>query len=432
MKKKLKSKVISFNKLLLATFISLFFINGIVYVLDNKMGLFNAVHSIVLRNISSAVEVNNTQYTGTADSTVVLISNKMFEKESNYKAPFDKKVMTDVITKIAQDKPKALVLDFDISPYYNFTNPRNDYLTNPLYIKLKEMAKDIPVIVPFLFMGETDENNMLKLFWIRDMCSANIHFATPLVSSEIGIVLQYNDYKQQMNLLVDDLLKGKETKSLCQRIETLTDFNLKKIKDGVVKEYHQSEKLPINFQAINNSTINIDTASDLDKYDLKDKTVYLGSGYGFTDLFVTPYGEKYGVEIHSAIYHSLNNQIAPANITISVISDIAIGVFFGMFLSWTIAKRANIQTTNGLIFNNLAIVFIVAFFIMISMYLSAVLFHSIFIWLNPIPIIIGMFIDMMIGLDHKEFKDSLKTNWLKVGGKIIFVLVGILSVIGVI
>lgn len=432
MKKPIKSKVISFNKLLLATFISLFFINGIVYILDNKMGLFNAVHSIVLRNISSALESNNSQYLGNSDSSVVLVSNKMFERYSNYTAPFDKKVMTQIVTKISENKPKALVIDFDISPYYNFSNPRNDYLTNPLYVKLKEIAKDIPVVVPFLFMGETDENSMLKLFWFRDMCNANVHFATPLVSSEIGIVLQYHNYNNQLNLLADELLKNKTSKSLCEKIENLKDFNLKKLKEDIKKEYHQGEKLPINYQAINTSTISIDKVEDLEKYNLKDKTVYLGSGYGFTDLFVTPYGEKYGVEIHNAIYYSLNNKIAPANIVISIISDIAIGVLFGMLLSWTIAKRAMIKTTNMLIVNNLAIVFIVTFFIMLSMYLSAVLFHSIFIWLNPIPIIIGMFIDMMIGIDNKKFKDSLKTNWLKLAGKIFFVLLGVLSVIGLI
>lgn len=429
--KKIK-KIISFNKLLLTTFISLFFINGIIYIFDKKLGLFNAVHSIVLRNISSALEASPSRYINETDSVVILISNEMFEKYSNYQTPFNKKIMTQILDKIYKQEPKAFIVDFDISPYYDFEVTKNDYLVNPLYTKLKDIAKTTPVIIPFLFMGETTENQMLKLFWIRDMCSYNIHFATPLVSSEVGVVLQYNNYKKQLNLLANNVVKKEDIHSLCTNIENLANLDLNLIKNYILREYNQSEKLPINYQAINSSTIKINHVEDLDNFNLKDKVIYLGAGYGFTDLFATPYGEKYGVEIHNAIYYSLDNKIAPANIVISIFADIAIGVLFGIILSWTLVKRKIIKTTNMLILNNLAIVGIVLFFIMLSTYVSAILFHSIFIWLNPIPIILGMFIDMMIGIDNKKFDDSIKTNWIKVTGKTLLIFVGILSVFHVI
>lgn len=432
MREDIKHKIISFPKLLMVTLISLFFINGIVYILDNKLGLLNPVHSIVLRNISSALESKQSSYLPTSDSAVVLVSNKMFETYSNYQAPFNKDVMTLLVQKIAKQNPKALVFDFDISPYYDFKTPRNDYLNYPLYKEIKKISKNIPVVVPFVFMGETNENNMLKLFWFRNMCQSKVHFATPLLTSEIGIVLQYSDYSKQLNILTDKLLKNNSEESLCQKIENLNDFNLSKIKQEIKTEYQTAKQLPINYQAINTSTITIDTPEDIDKYDLKNKTIYLGSGYGFNDLFVTPYGEKYGVEIHNAILYSLNNKISNANVALSILMDILIGFSFGILLSWTLAKRKQLTTTNMLIINNLSIIFIVAFFILLSTYLSAILFHTLFIWLNPIPIIIGMFIDMIIDIDNKKFNDSLKTNWLKSGGKFIFVLIGILSALALI
>ena len=65
-------------------------------------------------------------------------------------------------------------------------------------------------------------------------------------------------------------------------------------------------------------------------------------------------------------------------------------------------------------------------YFILSLNITAYLFHNMYLWLNPIPLLIGMFLDAIIGLGNKEIENKKKDKYIVVVYiiKIIFVYFG--------
>ena len=418
------------NKFLIALF-SFLFVSGIVFILDDKLKLLNIINSSTLKNIESSLSIKKGTYLNSGSSVVLVISNTYFEKVFNSQTPLDKKHLMNLIQKISGKNPNSIIFDLDISPDYNFNNEIANIKNNAFYDYLMSISKDIKIVLPFAFISESKENKKLKSEWIRRMCKNNIHFAFPFISSEIGATLQYLNYKNHLSVFSNNLLQNKhDVENICNEVSSETILSFEDIKSKHSKKYESSELTPINFKNINFNTIELNSISDLDKYDLKDKVIFLGGSYGFGDTFITPYGEKYGVQIHDAIYYTLNHKIDPANIYIAVISDVLIGLLFGYIFSYILVKRANIKNNNGFIKVNIQLIAILVCFIYGSTILSTYLFHYLYVWLNPVPIVVGMFVDMLIGMGNNDsFTNDFKTSWLRIIIRILFIVLGAYSLI---
>ncbi|MCW8896059.1 CHASE2 domain-containing protein [Sulfurimonas sp.] len=384
---------------------SFLFVNGIIYILDKQLGYFDMLHSAMLRNISSTYDESTPVYSNHSDSVVILISNKTFEKEFNSKTPLNKDKLGILVQNILDKNPKSLIFDLDISPDYNFENKKQ--IQTNLYNILMNNSDNVKIFLPFAFIADTQENKTLKLTWAKQMCENNIKFAFPFITDEIGSVLQYYQDPNHISLFTHSLQEGSSNLGVCNKITGTDIKDLKDINQYYFEEHHTFKQLPVNYQTINKNTIMIDNFKDLDKYNLTNKVVFLGGSYGFGDKYITPYGEKYGVEILNAIYYSLKHKIDEADaLTTLIITDVIIGLLFGVIISYLIKQRKKISTQSKLALNNFSLITVAAVFLFISLIVSSYIFHNLYLWLNPVPLIIGMFIDSITGLGEEEVEDK--------------------------
>jgi hypothetical protein len=424
-------KKIQNSKFLLIA-ISFFFVNGIIFILDNKLGYFNLLHSAMLQSVESSYD-NKSEYMDSTESIAVLITNKLFEKGFNSKTPLDKDKIAYFIEEIIKQSPKSIIFDLDISPDYNFGAKEQQSKTK-LYELLKNNSSNVDIVLPFAFFSQTIENQNLKYNWVKEMCNANIKFAFPLLTNEIGSVSQYFEDPYHVSLILNNQIRKEDlcdyTKNNKYQIEDI--INIFKVQS---KSY---TKKPINYQKINSSTINIDSFEDINKYNFNNKVIFLGGSYGFGDSYLTPYGDKYGVEILNAIYYSLNHSIEKSNVYLTlIIYDIIMGFSFGYILNLLLNSRENIESKKMLFYNNLKLISLIVFFYFMSLYISGYLFHNLYMWMNPVPLLIGMFLDGILRLGEKKIVEEnsysdyecldIVKSMLKI--KTIFVLIGIFSLL---
>jgi len=383
----------------LSVLYSFFFVNGIVYILDTKLGYFDIVHSTVLRNIESAYNTNEKKpYSHSSDSIVILISNTLFEKEFNAQTPLDKDLLSVLVESILEQNPKNLILDLDISPDYNFTQQYGS-INQHLYSTLINYSQQTNIFLPFAFIAHTHENKTLKHQWFQYMCQNNINFGFPFIFNEIGSVLQYKDYSSHIALSAFNADKANQT--CLQTIDSFKEIN--SIIEKNILQYNMSDSIPINYQMIDESTLLLNNFNELKKYNFADKTIFLGGGYGFNDIYITPNGEKFGVEILNSIYYTLGHKIDHDNVLMTlIIFDLILGLTFGMLIKIVLNARAKSSLQSRITFYNLLALFIMVIYFIISLRITAYLFHNLYLWLNPIPLLIGMFIDAIIGLGEKE------------------------------
>lgn len=361
-----------------------------------KVNLLDTSNAISLRNIASSIESETNGYTNTSNSITIIISNIMYEKEFYSISPLNKDKLNILLNKIINKRPKALVIDLDISPDYDFSKSKQTLIDKELYSLLMQNSIDINIILPFAFFSKTQENIVLKKEWVSNMCKNGVKFGLPSLNSEMGISLQYHDYKNSMSKIAST-----KNNIICEDINNSLN-NLYALSKNYYEEYKNSKQHPINFKNINSHTLVINEIDDLKKYDLQNKTIFLGGGYGFGDKYITPYGEKFGVQVHESIFYTISHKIDQANTLLTLIADFLLAITFGIVMEYLVNLREKLTSLNGLALNNILLFVLLITSVIISTIISALMFHNFYIWLNPIPLIIGMFLDSIIGISKRN------------------------------
>lgn len=355
--------------------------------------MFNILHSSMLQSIASSYDYQNSEFNSKNESIVIMISNQLFEKEFNAQTPLDKNILNLIVKQILEEKPSKLIFDLDISPDFNFKTNKSLY-TNDLYETLIKYSSSTNIILPFYFISETEKNTILKKNWLLNMCKNDISFGLPFIFKEIGSVLQYSETETHISFI------SKSKKNIiCEDIVSNLDFNLQKKIDNYRYLSDKAPRYPINYRKINSSTIILNDLADLKKYKLENKTVFLGGSYGFDDKYLTPYGEKNGVEILNSIFYTLDHKVNKNNAILTlIIFDLLIGIVFGLFLDFLLKKRKILEHEKELIINNFLLLLLSIITYFISLSISAYLFHKMYVWINPVPILIGLFIAALLNI----------------------------------
>jgi hypothetical protein len=412
---------------------SFLFVNGIVFCLQ-EIKLLKVVDYSVLKILSSLhAESNSTILNSHLNSMALIIDDLYYERHFNSSSPLDTKELTYILEKIAIQKPKTIILDFDISPDFNFNDSKTDFEARDIDMALaKIQANGVKVLLPFSFTAATDENKKLKQSWFEYICSKDIGLGIPTVKENFGVSLLYTNFSGH----ISNLAYSNDTSSICSKI--LSPDKIDIIKEEFETIINQEKKeLSINFTGIQKRSFYLSNKNQLDTLDIKDKTVFLGGSYGYSDKYLIPSAKVNGVEILEAIYYTLSHKIEEADIYLSSFIDILNGLIFGWILNSLLRLRkeqfskANYERYALL---NVSIFGLLIFWIGLSLQISATVFESFYIWLNPIPIVFGMFLDAIFTATslegtkkihlHKPFKSYISSAL-----RVIFVLVGIYSLI---
>jgi CHASE2 domain-containing sensor protein len=133
---------------------------------------------------------------------------------------------------------------------------------------------------------------------------------------------------------------------------------------------------------------------------LAENVVFFGAAYGTEgDLFLTPIGEVYGVELHAATFESRQDPTrVPGQSSVDLVLDLAFGWVFG-FVSWccwaqyfkAVGDEGAARQLAGLWV--LLLVTSYVLLVIASLGGATALLARFGIWLSPVPIAVGMFVD---------------------------------------
>ena len=298
---------------------------------------------------------------------ILTISQKEFDNSAYGISPIDRCYMASKISSISKQSPEFLFIDYDLSP---LVNPNSDYMRcqsilDDELVKTASKTK-LLLVVPLI---NTDNPHIKE--WVVKMVKSGVGFTNAYVNQELGVVIsQGNDIDTPARL----------------------------INQAVGNEI--SEAGLINFNQLE--------ISPSDK-SIKGSVVLFGGIYGGDDVFTTPFSTSTpGVYIHAldyATYHKSIHSSGFGEFGINLLDwgmDIAIALIFLIFVRFAFVKYKDWGRRGG-IWKEMQFVWVLLFILPILFVLIVaafwftgymVLSHQ--IWVEPVPIMIGIFIDWVI------------------------------------
>lgn len=207
---------------LIKVFLSFLFVNGIVFCLQ-EIKLLKVIDYSILKILSSlhtkSKSIISKSY---SDSIVLIIDDLYYEKYFNATSPLDTKELSYILEKLAIHKPKTIILDFDISPDFNFKNPKIGFEARDIDTTLaKIQAGGIKILLPFSFTAKTEENKKTKQDWFEYICSKDIILGIPTLKENFGVSLLYFDFNEH----ISNLAYSHSNSSICSKIITKTKIS---------------------------------------------------------------------------------------------------------------------------------------------------------------------------------------------------------------
>ncbi|NJO13095.1 MAG: hypothetical protein HC872_06100 [Gammaproteobacteria bacterium] len=140
--------------------------------------------------------------------------------------------------------------------------------------------------------------------------------------------------------------------------------------------------------------------------------IFFGAGYGAGDVFLTPLGELYGVEVHAAAYLSdglSHNRLIDfvLDLFIAFSFGFVIASFWGKYFAHRFSYDAYVRQSAPLSI----ILLILTVAAMVVAFVIASLFMLVYfgIWLSPIPLAIGMIIDSFVSGSVERATDEYES-----------------------
>jgi len=376
---------------------------------------------------------------------VVMLSQGYYQAEFGLLSPLDREKLHGVLNAIIDERPDALAIDLDISPWLQASPVEGKATTgnvHPYQPKVDALLREATqtggegseetmdtILVSPLPLKPIRETSLFarKLEWLQAMCGHGIRIGNAEISERFGIVTRYpllregqpanigrlahavrNGDKAARSLdgcsrstpfdilARNDLTSGEpEHRSIWQDVGVY----LKKAKKALKGEdlAHKSAR-PINTNAYHlMDTRVLDSSSDLAALSgLEGRVVFLGGQYDERDKYLVPGIEDpiAGVKIHAAEYYSHLEPVAEKH-ALAYLLEIGIGVILGFVfgITWTIHHWVRLNSDGGLQFSfvwmliNLAIFGLV---ILVAIASSGMMLNN-NLWLSPAPLLIGVF-----------------------------------------
>lgn len=141
---------------------------------------------------------------------------------------------------------------------------------------------------------------------------------------------------------------------------------------------------------------------------MAERVVYFGAGYGSDDLFTTPLGRLYGVELHAAAFatcwqsHNCSRSHERMHHLTALFMDLAVALALGWFiafswgryLEWRMHPDPEVSEVAGIIALRLMI-FLLLTTLGLTAFAGWLLARS-GVWISPIPIAVGMFFEAWV------------------------------------
>jgi hypothetical protein len=388
------------------------FVGALFVVLEEKLHVLGWLDSVMLR-FAQALHLRfasspvgtpgSAAMTDARHPVVITFGNEMFEQRFHERSPLDRAQLKEILSKIVDRRPKLVVIDLDLSP-----GPvGNDDAQTELDEFLKQHAGQIVSITPF--PAATPNLRQIKYKWMKEMCEAGVRFGLPDIRQTQGVVLRHSTSPDMLANVAYNAVQASKGASPtpCEQVRNpkrdavpfLSPFRRGDTAEARPINYRYFEDVPVAI-ITSDSYPNPSRLSDLP--DLKDRIVVFGGTYGPFDKYLTPIGELDGVMLHAAAFFTRWKPIEPTNRSMAYLGDLGISFLLGLLFHWVWAKYHHLRTDTGsadgrayreiasvLVAGNLAFLGVLIVCVMVA----GTFFLRIGYWLNPGPMIIGMFFD---------------------------------------
>jgi CHASE2 domain-containing sensor protein len=395
-----------------------------------------------------------------SDHTPVVfhIGDQMYEQSFFQKSPLDRGVLAQVFENISKEKPAMIVVDLDLSPGADeLYSPSDGQLS--LDRKLDSIAEHcqkkysracLVLALPIQTKWKPLRNKQYK--WMKERCEAGAEFAMPTVFTHKAVAISYpKSLPNLAEVAFEELqhLNGKErlpeehkqlegeSSSLCDSLheyESYTEFyghynHLEKFHEEAV----QFNTLFFHWLNRPNSLINYELMREEIPSNTKitGKTVFIGGSYGDDDRYLTTAGEMSGVFLHAAGLYSLFYPVKSTGHGWAFLLDVLVGVLLGFLFVYMWGKynsRVNDYRENSKPNAKLTVALIRSFILMrlclfinltvvtllvVVAYILASSALELRLWLNPGPLIIGMFIHGFLCSKENEERSHIDEECTK-------------------
>lgn len=207
---------------------------------------------------------------------VVAIDDEGYQGFFFAKSPLDRKKMAQLLEIISTNSPKAkrITLDIDISPVPG--QPAGQKLLTTYLLKEPKRW-----VLPAVNSGSYGDISTQKS-WREQLCSQGVSFGLPYVPNEFGYPKLIHQYKYGLaeTALMAEGYCADPTDKFVQKVMPLSPTVL-------------DSGLIIPFNGDLKALAEILSAVEPD-------WVVVGGAWGSTDIFATPFGDRFGVQVHAA------------------------------------------------------------------------------------------------------------------------------------
>lgn len=401
-----------------------------IVTLLHSAGLLGWLDGLVLRIVGAGGSAPLAASYARPDLPVVmLISKSLYEREFAQSSPLSRNKLAQLIRGIpleAGQRPASVVIDLDLSP-----SPRaagstdkpdigSDELDSALLTLLSSGAR---VVLPLPVRVATPESQDSKFRWLQSMCRRNtasqkdrLIFAIPDVSTHQGVVMQWDSHAPSLGRLTADPLP----KSIC-------DFALEDSSAGrasllvgtlgynaaISEARREIAYEPFNAKFFAASETQVFVANKLSELAtianngaLAGKVLFIGGAYDDRDRYAVPFEPNgrpvEGVIIHAATYYSALHPVSSSEGLTAFAMDLLLGIAMGYCFAFTWGWHQRISLEGASCsaawwkqaaprFSLLVNIALVGFLVAALMVISNRMLYPVNVWINPGPIIIGVF-----------------------------------------
>ena len=207
---------------------------------------------------------------------VVVIDDEGYQGFFSAKSPLDRKQMTQLLKTVETSAPNAqrITLDLDLSPVP----------TQPVGQKLLDtyLLKDPKRWVLSAVNSGSEADVAAQKEWRTQLCEKGISFGLPYVPNEFGypkLIHQYQDGLAEMSLLP----AGRCAEPVGEFTQRVMPLSPTMLSTGLVVPFNGDLKALEEILRV-----------------IEPDWVVIGGGWGNTDVFATPFGDRFGVQVHAA------------------------------------------------------------------------------------------------------------------------------------
>lgn len=390
-----------------------------IFIIEHA-GALNWLENLTLRVAAGMQgEVVATQAEDAADAVVLTISPQLYETAFKQVSPLDRESLAKLIGKLAERKPKMLVLDLDVSP----EAPGQDVLDKTL-IGLAQQGTQIVLAMPF--PAHSERLFQAKFAWMEKFCGmANIRFADSRLPVSQGVNLRYFKGRNALGD-VAHAWKGDSTPVTehwpCVQVKQgenfagFLDANMHQAEIDARISGQYTEQVHLDPATLRRTLARVGQVGDdlsappESELALAGKTVFLGGDYSGADRFQTiarPTPVP-GVVVHAAAYDGARQDLRRISDGLALLVDVIIGTLAGLLFHATWARHNCAQHRLAAAGSRdwplylTARLWLVLNFVLLALFIWVIMKGAVFLldwhlWSNPAPMVLGIFIKSLLG-----------------------------------